>query len=829
MAETKTIRFDFDNDNRPIREDKISGKLFEPQYTQAMMQIESYLRELELEKTEEDQKEQKGKTYTEHIGEDIDYNNNIFVFEGGRGTGKTSCMLSVAGMLEENKVFTNGSYPQITNDNFTTIDLIDPSYFDKSHNLLSLFLAKLYKSFTQQTEKVNAHISTSDKQDFLRIYKDAHSQLHRLYREQDSASFSDEDLMEYVEDVSASVKLKRTIQDLVDLYLACLRRDDTILILRIDDVDMDFKHASEMIESMRKYFVQPNMLVFVSCSLEQLKKIKTHDFLKEITKKEDDPQATAWCQELADKYICKVFPQSHCIKMPDPETYHDYELLVAGKFTTDAGNELCESEKDSIDKDKDLNFRKFVSVKQALLELILKKTRYLFYNTSYYESYIVPRNLRELRQLMKLLITMPDSDADNESHPHNKTLFKEYFFNAWVQTNLGDEDIKIVRQLQSVHNMTLFNMTLKGILKNRFGEEGLSEKPKFLPITTADILYDISTIESRLVEDKDRKLIFFIKSFYSMLMYDTYSEILSELSPNDKSRPYNRELKGEDGKTNSPIIRKDKWREYFDYEKLAGGLFLKLNQKNLEIVIDAGELSRLVKESIDLCHSESLTDEDISKICFVELIVLSIYYVRVNDEDAAINLYEQWSTLPSKELKSEIVISVGALLFNITRYDQSIIRYNEEFHTALIESDKYTNFKKRVLEGESNKTDYGFIHRVSLRNFEVLQDVVADFRNENITSRADIFINELEYLSQYSFPLYEYTKSSKEEYNKINLTFFGKILSEIKSFRNNSKSEVDKLFSDTSDQRTDSNDVTEGTDNIIPEPAAGQDSESSDQ
>ena len=61
--------------------------------------------------------------------------------------------------------------------------------------------------------------------------------------------------MEYVEEVSASVKLKRTIQDLVDAYLKCTRHTDTILILRIDDVDMNLKHASEMVETMRKYFV----------------------------------------------------------------------------------------------------------------------------------------------------------------------------------------------------------------------------------------------------------------------------------------------------------------------------------------------------------------------------------------------------------------------------------------------------------------------------------------------------------------------------------------------------------------------------------------------
>ena len=149
MAERRTITFDFDNDNRPIRESEIEGKLFEPQYRQSLLQIETYLRELELEKTEESQKESKDKSYTEHIQADIDYNNNIFAFEGGRGTGKTSCMISVAGMLQDKIGFDTKCYPKIEKDKFVTIDLIDPAYFDKSHNLLSLFLAKLYKSFLQ--------------------------------------------------------------------------------------------------------------------------------------------------------------------------------------------------------------------------------------------------------------------------------------------------------------------------------------------------------------------------------------------------------------------------------------------------------------------------------------------------------------------------------------------------------------------------------------------------------------------------------------------------------------------------------------------------------
>lgn len=804
MAENKII-FDFDNDNRPIRESEIEGKLFEPQYKQAMLQIESYLRELELEKTEENQTEQRDKSYTEHIQEDIDYNNNIFAFVGERGTGKTSCMISVAGMLTDKKNVDKALYPNIDKDKFVTIDLIDPAYFDKSHNLLSLFLAKLYKSFLQELERAGTRISASDKQKFLKHYREAHSQLHRLYHEKQKDNFSDEDLIEYVEEASASVNLKRTIKDLVDAYIDCFHWKDTLLILRIDDVDMDFENASEMIESMRKYFVQPNLLVFVSCSLEQLNIIKAHDFMKEV----GDRSLEEWCGELADRYISKVFPQSHCIKMPEPATYHDYQLEVTGKFKTEAGM-ACEV-KTTGEKDKELNKRKFVSVKQALLELILKKTRYLFYNTNYYESYIVPRNLRELRQLMKMLITMPDYHADGIEHPHNKTLFKEYFYGAWVDSNLNTDDRKHVLKLQSVQDVTLFNKTLITILEERFG--GYIEKRwefnKNLPITTADILKLVFDIEPRLVEEDDRKLLFFIKSYYSILLYDNYCEVLSELDEN-KNRLTERKVKGSDGKTESPIYRKDRWSEYYDYEKLVGGSFLALSSPNPGIVMNSDKLAEKVRVAITYCGKSELTLEEEQQILFAELLVLSIYYARVNDKDENVNLYEQWKQLPNDGSKKELVVSVGALLFNLTRYEQSIIRYNEDFYNALKDSPKYENIKKRIISQETEKNDFGHIHRVSLRNFEVLQDILANSDEGKTASGAEQFFKELGVLAGYSFPLYEYREDNKENYNRIHLTFLQPILESVKSLIEN-RQVVNDLFGNTAQETNPTDHVTGST------------------
>ena len=55
-------------------------------------------------------------------------------------------------------------YPDISDFDFYTIDLIDPSYFDSHHNIISLFLAKLYakyKSKVNNDEKINENLKIS--------------------------------------------------------------------------------------------------------------------------------------------------------------------------------------------------------------------------------------------------------------------------------------------------------------------------------------------------------------------------------------------------------------------------------------------------------------------------------------------------------------------------------------------------------------------------------------------------------------------------------------------------------------------------------------------
>ena len=159
------------------------------------------------------------------------------------------------------------------------------------------------------------------------------------------------------------------------------------------------------------------------------------------------------------------------------------------------------------------------------------------------------------------------------------------------------------------------------------------------------------------------------------------------------------------------------------------------------------------------------------------------------------------------EEKPELVISVGALLFNITRYDQSICRYNKAFYDAISGSTSYMSFKKRITNAEEQKNDFGYIHRVSLRNFEVLQDLLSDYKEAKSDSRLSQFFNELIYLAGYSFPLYEYKEEDQENYNKIHLIFLKGILDAVEPARNDQEA-INKLFENINPQTPETQDAT---------------------
>lgn len=84
--------FNLDQDNRPLKEvitpTSLEVSPFKEQYQKSLSEIEAYLNTLS----------------DDSVDKDMEYANNVFAFTGDRGSGKTSCMVSVGGFLSKDKM-----------------------------------------------------------------------------------------------------------------------------------------------------------------------------------------------------------------------------------------------------------------------------------------------------------------------------------------------------------------------------------------------------------------------------------------------------------------------------------------------------------------------------------------------------------------------------------------------------------------------------------------------------------------------------------------------------------------------------------------------------
>ena len=89
----KKIKFELNGDNRPHIEGiaDVKDSMFKNQYAQCVLLVDAYLKGIN-----------NMQTTPRTLRNSVDNNNNIIVFDGERGTGKTSCMLSMANMLTAN-------------------------------------------------------------------------------------------------------------------------------------------------------------------------------------------------------------------------------------------------------------------------------------------------------------------------------------------------------------------------------------------------------------------------------------------------------------------------------------------------------------------------------------------------------------------------------------------------------------------------------------------------------------------------------------------------------------------------------------------------------
>ena len=804
------ITFEIGNENRPqiekIDENSINNSIFSEQYQYALKALNNYMSVISPDGSTNEK---------ERFSSLTDANNNIFAFIGDRGSGKTSCMMSLAAFLNEpdKKVLSKYKDQGLEkHSNFYALDPVDPSFFDKDHNILSIILAKLYAKYKKEKEDEKKEIDSCKELELIRLFNDTQRDLAYMTEKPNP----DNDNLRQLESLSAAVDLKDDIKKLVEMFFKCFNmKTDTTLLLIIDDIDLNTTEAEIMAEQIRKYFVQQGIVILMALKLDQLEMVKRLSLAKEYKVLLDKVIHMPDLDEMVERYLAKFLPHNQRFYMPDSDYYMESKLnITKGKGTNS-----------------------YTSVKQAVPELIFQKTRYLFYNSPQHVSYIVPRNLRGLRQIISLLYDMDDYWVDDtDMRTYNKTLFKKYLFDNWTVNNLNNVDKTYINELVAVEDMSLFNNHTLKILQARFPDnfkiEDLTEtnsdeerevfylkNPTNMSynISSGDVLSLMDMFERQYTYLEDQHFLFILRSLYSMRLYETYDKVTEYESTTSKTSNDSQKI----------VMRNDQFYDLSEYDKLVGGRFINSRMTDLlphpketylpsrsNRQIDISTLNLLIKECVEKWDNTSVNIKKMVE--FFMLCIARDFHTRHKDKntdfyDPSYRTRRNINYSMSLKNNTNVFFDINSFMFNVTRIKKCFCRFSngeEFFEKADMDKDtllgkfKLATLKERqqnIKEEERtiDKYDYHkWLSFCSLRNAEIIQDLHLFLENYEYKGSDDINL-----LSQYFKRIGEYSilsydkKQGEESHYDINFNFANDVGEYLEKIDDSGKETFLKIYS----------------------------------
>lgn len=468
----------------------------------------------------------------------------IVSFCGERGAGKTSCMMSVRemasrepgleilapGLLEDRLLFyadIGVEAPAYTR--FYTPDIIDPSFFDPTHNLLEILMGNLYGCLKEEVKKLGIKVDRSKLRELQLAFEDVKRGIFNLHKDVKEA-YSE---LTELDMLASAVDLKSRVRILFQKFLEFTDKD--VMLLSIDDIDLCPHGAYEMCEQIRKYLAIPECIILISVKYEQLENVIATHFWE--GGKSRMPNYVGFdVQDMAQRYLGKLLPIGVRITMPTVYDICNQELRV----------ELKDPKNDKF------AFEFYPSIRQGIPELIFRKTRYLFYNNKGGISLIVPNNLRQFVALLGLLYSMDEIDEESWSRQEvlkrNAAAFKHYFYQVWTDGLPLEYKIRILQWVNDTSYEALnksvimwLNEEFKDELSRKYGEDegeentsmqvsaysryknSILNKENFsYNITIGDVFFLLALLELDVQEPSKAKMLFFIRSMYSIALFESY-------------------------------------------------------------------------------------------------------------------------------------------------------------------------------------------------------------------------------------------------------------------------------------------------------------------
>lgn len=331
---------------------------------------------------------------------------NIISFMGERGTGKTSAMNSFTDALkdfDEKKYrdfigdYTGGKETDVSEEScltkarFLVLENIDASLLENKEDIFEVVLAKMLEKIVEYMQRNVGYSQENLRAQNMKLIQDFES-ICKSKRNLDSREKAhyDEGIssVELLRNLSGSMDLRESFSRLVPEFLNVMlagsmneayRKEESFLVLCIDDLDLNKERGFYMLEQIHRYFMVPHVLIYLALSESQL----TDICVKHFSDVYEDSGS------LARAYIDKVLPVSQRIYMP---------VLLAIKDNIYVDKKVLGQ--DRIDDPDDYD------IKKTILWKIAHRTFVYFDGNGLKTHFYEPENIREVTNLYRILVSM---------------------------------------------------------------------------------------------------------------------------------------------------------------------------------------------------------------------------------------------------------------------------------------------------------------------------------------------------------------------------------------------------------------------------------------
>lgn len=478
-------------------------------------------------------------------------------FIGGRGTGKTSAMLTVLRQLQTLQCCkeSDGSLQPLASASFICLEPIDAGILQSGEDIIAIVLARMFNYLQQFTNGNN--LRTRYQEELRSLYREFDKLYQNLCRLRKGGGhfLEGESALRGLQNLASSHSTAREFKDLVShllLYIKTLNggEKDQYLVIALDDIDMYGEDTSQncytLLEEIFDYLSFPGIIVLTTYNENLLKRnCSNHLRVKFFEGKKNidcDSTERTEVNKLVQQFLEKLIIEEYRVYMPMLARVDvSNQSGVSVRLNKTREPELCALFDARTQPENEI----IVSAKKFLLRIIADRTHVYFDSRGQKRHFFEPYNLRDLSVFWRVLDALDpptgNDDADREmAYANNRSKLFNYTMNPFASEKLEEGESEYLAKLSQYPLERQERELIDEIKRRCHNQENSKEQRTFLEgrwqHNYGELLHCLYYATRLQKDGMSKELIYCILSSYSIVLNQLY------YSPDFKTGGESREM-----------------------------------------------------------------------------------------------------------------------------------------------------------------------------------------------------------------------------------------------------------------------------------------------